>query len=56
MPDKLLNNLLGQSTEGAQIQMCPTEEGFINNDNIINKIGIVVLLGLIMIYITKKLK
>jgi hypothetical protein len=56
MPDKLFNNLLGQSTEGVQIQMCPTEEGFINNDNMINKIGIVVLLGLIMVYIGKKLK
>jgi len=56
MPDRLFNSLLGQSTAGLQIDTCPIVEGFINNDNITEKMGVIILLGLIMIYISKKLK
>lgn len=55
MPDKLFNNLLGQSTSGLQIDVCPNVEAFENVSNY-NKIGIVILIGLIIIYIGNKLK
>lgn len=56
MPDKLFNSLLGQSTSGVQIQTCPNVEGFTNNDNITKKMISVILIGLMIIYISKKWK
>jgi len=55
MPDKLFNSLLGQSTSGLQIQECPKFENFINieNSSYYNKIGVIILISLISIYVAK---
>jgi hypothetical protein len=54
MPDKLLNTLLGQSTSSLQMDSCPNIETFMNDNKMIRDIGIILLFGIGMIYISKK--
>jgi hypothetical protein len=57
MPDKLLNTLMGQSTDGLEIQDCPMVEGFIvGNDMNIKKYLLILVVLTAIPFILYKLK